>query len=47
LFHASVTRVITEAELSGLDIAPSMFDNLNTREELERARQREIPWSIR
>jgi molybdopterin-guanine dinucleotide biosynthesis protein A len=31
------TRVIREEELEGVGFSPTMFRNLNTREELERA----------
>jgi molybdopterin-guanine dinucleotide biosynthesis protein A len=40
LFEPATTRVITETELSAMDIGPTIFDNLNTREEFEQARHR-------
>ena len=33
-------RVIDESELTRFAFSPAMFDNLNTREEVERARMR-------
>ncbi len=38
LFRPEATRIITQDEIERLAFPASMFDNLNTREELERAR---------
>ncbi len=40
LFPAGRTCVITEAEMGKFAFAPEMFDNLNTPQDLERARRR-------
>lgn len=40
LFAQTTVRIIEEDELARFAFSPSMFDNLNTREEWERARQR-------
>lgn len=40
LFPEGRTCVITEAEMRKFAFAPEMFDNLNTQQDLERARQR-------
>ncbi len=41
LFPAVETGIIDEEQLQHLGFGPEMFDNLNTREELERARARQ------
>jgi molybdopterin-guanine dinucleotide biosynthesis protein A len=40
LFPKDGTCVVTEAELARFAFSPEMFDNLNTPEDMERARQR-------
>ena len=40
LFARSAVRIIEEDELARFAFSPAMFDNLNTQEEWERARQR-------
>lgn len=40
LFAHTIVRIIEEEELARLAFPAAMFDNLNTREEWERARQR-------
>lgn len=42
LFPKEGTCVITEAEMRKFAFAPEMFDNLNTPEDLERARRRAV-----
>ncbi len=42
LFPTVEVRTIDETELRDLGFAPEMFDNLNTREELEQARARQV-----
>jgi molybdenum cofactor guanylyltransferase len=42
LFPADRTLTITEREMAQFAFTPEMFDNLNTPEDLERARQRAI-----
>ena len=43
LFAQTTVRIIEEGELARFAFSPAMFDNLNTREEWERARQRLQP----
>jgi molybdopterin-guanine dinucleotide biosynthesis protein A len=38
LFQPGITRVIDEAEFAQLGLPPTMFQNLNTREEYEKAK---------
>lgn len=40
LFPEGRTLVISEAELAGFGVTPEIFDNLNTPEDMERARRR-------
>ena len=40
LFRVVPARVLEEEELAGFEFPPEMFDNLNTREDLERAARR-------
>ncbi len=42
LFPAVALRIIEEKELRRLGLGPEMFDNLNTRAELEQARARQV-----
>jgi molybdopterin-guanine dinucleotide biosynthesis protein A len=42
LFGEVSLRIIDEAELQRLSFDPAMFDNLNTREEFEQARARQV-----
>lgn len=42
LFPEGRTCVITEAEMHKFAFAPEMFDNLNTQQDMERARQRNM-----
>jgi molybdopterin-guanine dinucleotide biosynthesis protein A len=45
LFAQTTVRIMEEDELARFAFSPAMFDNLNTQEEWERARQRLQPKS--
>ncbi len=42
LFSRVEVRIVDEEEVQRLGFGPEMFDNLNTREQLERARARQV-----